>query len=424
MKRTATVAFVLALALTILSCGGKQNESQGSSSAPGGASGGAAGQPGGKDGAVKELRVGEFASMTGATATFGISMDHGILMAVDEANVAGGVAGVPIRVISEDDQGKPEEAATAANKLISQDQVAAVLGEVASSNSLAAAPICQQAQVPMITPASTNEKVTETGDYIFRVCFIDPFQGAVMAKFARQSLGLSRVAILRDVRSDYSLGLASAFRKTFEEAGGTIVADESFQQGDVDFRAPLTAIGAAKPDGIFVPGYYTDVGLIVRQARDLGIKVPMMGGDGWDSPKVLEIGKEAIEGCYFSNHYANDDESPVVQEFIGKYEQRYGAKPDAMAALGYDAARLLFDALQRVEQNSPGTVATLADGHSAGKKKLRDARAALRDEIAATKGFPGVTGSITIDPQRNARKSAVVLQIRDGGFHFVERVEP
>ncbi len=303
-----------------------------------------------------EIVIGEYGSLTGPTATFGKSTNKGIAMAVQQANEAGGVAGATLRVITEDDQGRPEEAATAVNKLISQDQVIAVIGEVASSNSLAGAPICQKSGVPMISPSSTSVKVTEVGDYIFRVCFIDPFQGAVMAKFAAQSLRLTRVAILRDVRSDYSIGLADVFRSTFESLGGTISADESYQQGDVDFRAPLTALIASNPQAIFVPGYYTDVGLIARQSRDLGLAVPLLGGDGWDSPKLTEIGGKAMEGCYFSNHYATDDQNPVVQEFIANYKSKYNEVPDALAALGYDAARLARPRVEGVAEVEPRRV--------------------------------------------------------------------
>jgi branched-chain amino acid transport system substrate-binding protein len=373
-----------------------------------------------------EIRIGEYGSLTGPTATFGKSTNKGIAMAIQQVNESGGVGGATLRVITEDDQGRPEEAATAVNKLISQDQVVAVLGEVASSNSLAGAPICQKAGVPMISPSSTNEKVTEVGDFIFRVCFIDPFQGAVMAKFAAQSLRLNRVAILRDLRSDYSIGLADVFRSTFESLGGTISADESYQQGDVDFRAPLTAILATQPQAIFVPGYYTDVGLIARQARDLGLTVPLLGGDGWDSPKLTEIGGKAMEGCYFSNHYATDDQNPVVQEFISNFKAKYNEVPDALAALGYDAARLLVHAMKQLQKSNPEEFGLLASGGASGEGKEKRAAALrqLRDILAETREFPGVTGSISLDAKRNALKPAVVLKIQGQKFTFVERIAP
>jgi branched-chain amino acid transport system substrate-binding protein len=349
--------------------------------------------PGGKE----PIRVGHFASLTGDTATFGQSTDRGLRMAVEEINAKGGPLGRPIEVISEDDRSITEEARTAAQKLIQRDQVVALLGEVASSRSLAAAPEAQRAKIPMISPASTNPKVTEVGDYVFRTCFIDPFQGAVMARFAKNELGAKKVAILFDFRQDYSVGLADYFRKTFKEQGGEIVADERYTGGDIEFRAQLTTIRAAAPDAIFVPGYYTEVGLIAKQARELGITVPLLGGDGWDSSKTLEIGGAAVEGYYFSNHYAADSSSPKVQGFVSAYKAKHGEVPDAMAALGYDMGGILADAIVRA-----GTT---------------DA-AKLRDAIAATKDYDGVTGKITIDAQRNAQKDAVVLKIEDGKFKF------
>lgn len=350
-----------------------------------------------------EIVVGEYASLTGGTATFGQSSDAGVQLAVEEINAAGGLLGKRLRVVVEDDQSKPEEARTAVLKLLKQNGAVAVLGEVASSRSLAAAPECQRAGVPMISPASTNPKVTEVGDYIFRVCFIDPFQGSTMAKFASDTLKAKTAAILRDVKNDYSVGLADFFRDEFIRRRGKIVADVSYSEGDIDFKAQLTTIRGVEPDVVFVPGYYTEVGLIARQARELGITVPLLGGDGWDSPRTLEIGGAAVDGCYFSNHYAADDPNPVVQKFIEKFRAKYSEVPDAMAVLGYDAARVLADAIRRANTTEGGK---------------------LRDAIAATKDFPGVSGTITIDKQRNARKSIVVLKIDGGKVHFFEKVEP
>jgi branched-chain amino acid transport system substrate-binding protein len=361
----------------------------------------ACGPEGGGAGGKEPIRVGHFASLTGDTATFGQSTDRGIRMAVEEINAKGGPLGRPIEVISEDDRSITEEARTAAQKLLQRDQVVALLGEVASSRSLAAAPEAQRAKIPMISPASTNPKVTEVGDYVFRTCFIDPFQGAVMARFAKNELGAKKVAILFDFKQDYSVGLADFFRKTFLEQGGEIVADERYTSGDIEFRAQLTTIRAAKPDAVFVPGYYTELGLIAKQARELGLNVPLLGGDGWDSAKTLEIGGAAVEGYYFSNHYAADSTSPKVQGFVAAYKAKHGEVPDAMAALGYDMTGILADAITRA-----GTT---------------DA-AKLRDAIAATKDYDGVTGKITIDAQRNAQKDAVVLKIEDGKFKFYRSV--
>jgi branched-chain amino acid transport system substrate-binding protein len=354
-------------------------------------------------GGAGEILVGEYSSLTGTTATFGQSTDNGIKMAFDELNKAGGVLGKKLAVAVEDDQSKPEEAATAATKLINQNHVVAMLGEVSSSRSLAAAPICQAAGIPMVSPSSTNPRVTQVGNFIFRVCFIDPFQGLVMAKFAANSLKVKKVAILVDVRNDYSVGLQTFFRENFKQLGGTIVSEQSYSEGDSDFHAQLTQIKSASPEAIYVPGYYTEVGTIARQARELGITVPLLGGDGWDSPRLFEIGGDALNGCYISNHYSVDDPSPAIQKFVGDYRARYKQTPDALAALGYDAAKILADAIAR-----------------AGSTDADKIRAAL----VATKDYSGVTGQITIDKDRNAVKPAVVLKIDNGKFVYVETVKP
>ncbi|MDB5104982.1 MAG: branched-chain amino acid transporter, amino acid-binding protein [Fibrobacteres bacterium] len=362
--------------------------------------------------ADNEILIGHYGSLTGATATFGQSAQKGIEMAVDAINASGGVLGKKLKVLVEDDQGNPIEAQTAVTKLINKDRVVAVLGEIASSNSLAAAPVAQQNRIPMISPGSTNPKVTAVGDYIFRVCFIDPFQGLVMAKFATNTLKLKNVAVLRDIKSDYSVGLANFFVENFTKMGGTIVTDISYSQGDKDFTAQLTAIKAKNPDGIFVPGYYTEVGLLARQARKLGIKVTLLGGDGWDSSKLWEIGGDALNGCYYSNHYSVDDPSPILQKFVADYKAKYKGTsdsiPDAMAALGYDAALILADAMKRANSTRPDSV---------------------RDALAQTKGFMGVTGNTTLDENRNAVKPAVVLEVvvdakGNGKNVFKETVSP
>jgi len=373
--------------------------------------------------------LGEFGSLTGVTATFGKSTQKGIEMALDEINKAGGIEGKPIRIIVEDDQSKPEEAATAVKKLVSQDKVLLVLGEVASSRSLAGAPICQGAGVPMITPSSTNPKVTQVGDFIFRVCFIDPFQGEVMAKFARNTLKVSKAAILKDIKNDYSVGLAQFFTETFTNLGGEVIADESYSEGDIEFRAQLTSLKAKSPDVIFIPGYYTEIGLIARQARDLGITVPLIGGDGWDSPRLVEIGGKALENTYYSNHYTPEDPRPEIQKFISDYRTRYNEFPDAMAPLGYDAAKIAFEAIKRSGISQEENIKN-AYRDNPKASSLMDAintlknREQIRDAIAQTKDFPGVTGLITIDQNRNAKKSAVVVKIEDGKVKFVETITP
>lgn len=352
---------------------------------------------------TNEILIGEFGSFTGSEATFGISTSRGIKLAFDEQNKAGGVKGKTLKLISLDDQGKAEEAAAVVTRLITQNQVLAVLGEVASSRTLAAAPIAQQNKVPLITPSSTNPKVTEVGDYVFRVCFIDPFQGTVMARFAAENLKAKKVAILRDVKSDYSVGLADYFAKKFKELGGEIVLDQSYQAGEMDFKAQLTQIRSLSPDAIFIPGYYTEVGLIARQARQLGIKAPLLGGDGWDSAKLSEIGGEAINGSYFSNHYTTESTDPVVLDFIKRYKEVYKEVPDGLAAMGYDAANVLIAALE----TAPELKADM-----------------IRDAIAQTKDFKGVTGKITLDENRNATKSAVVVKVDGNVNRFVTTIDP
>lgn len=358
----------------------------------------------GSGGTEGEIVIGEYSSLTGSEGTFGQSTHDGIMLAIDEINAAGGIDGRKIRVITEDDQSKAEEAANAVTKLISQNNVIAVLGEVASSNSLAAAPICQANKVPMITPSSTNERVTQVGDYIFRMCFIDPYQGEAMANYLTKEVGTKRAAVLVDVKSDYSTGLAANFEKTFVANGGQIVGKQSYAKGDSDFRSQLTAIKATNPEVIFVPGYYNDIGQIAIQARDLGMKQPLAGGDGWESPKLIEIGGKALEGSFYSNHYHVDDPSPAVRDFVQKYQQRYGVRPDSLAALAYDSARVLADAIKRA-------------GTTDGPK--------LRDAIAATKNFAGVTGMITLGPDRNPiGKKLVVLEVKDGTTVLKAVVDP
>lgn len=352
----------------------------------------------------REILVGEYGSMTGAEATFGQSTHNGVLLALDEANAAGGVHGRKIRVVSEDDQSKPEEAANAVTKLIAQDGVIAVVGEVASSNSLAAAPVCQSNGIPMITPSSTHPSVTKVGTDIFRMCFIDSYQGPLMARYLREDLHINTAALLQDIRSDYSRGLGDAFAETFTSLGGRIVARQTFAKGDSDFRAQLTAVKAANPEIVFVPGYYNDVAQIAIQARDLGMQQPLVGGDGWESPRLLALGGKALEGCFYSNHYYVDDPTPAVRDFVTKYETRYGAKPDSLAALGYDAMRVLVQSMR----NAPSLDST-----------------AIRDQIAATKNFPGVTGTITLGPDRNpVGKRAVIVEVVNGKLTLKKTIDP
>ncbi len=350
-----------------------------------------------------EIVIGHFGSMTGSEATFGQSTDEGIRLAIDEVNASGGIKGKKIKLITMDDQGKAEEAASVVTRLIEQEKVVALLGEVASGRSLAAAPIAQNKKIPMLTPSSTNPKVTEVGNYIFRACFIDPFQGTVMAKFAYNDLKLKKVAIFRDVKSDYSVGLADFFVAKFKELGGEIVGDASYQSQDVDFKAQLTQLKSLKPEALFIPGYYTEVGLISRQARELGIKAVMLGGDGWDSPKLSEIGKDAINGSYFSNHYSTESKEPAAVDFMKKFKAKYNKSPDGLSSVAYDATRMLVKAME-------GTTEITATS--------------IRDQLAQIKEFMGATGKISIDANRNAVKSAVVVQVQGAENKYVTTVNP
>lgn len=354
--------------------------------------------------AANEILFGEYGSMTGAESTFGVSTHKGIMMAVDDVNKAGGIKGKQIRVISYDDQGKADEAVTAVTKLITQDKVHVVLGEVASSRSIAAGAVAQQYKVPMVSPSSTNPKVTQIGDYIFRVCFIDPFQGSVMAKFAVNNLKLMKAGVLRDIKSDYSVGLANYFVDEYKRLGGTVVADVAYSSGDMDFKAQLTKLKSTKPDVLFVPGYYTEVGLIARQAREQNFKGVLLGGDGWDSEKLTEIAGETILGSYFSNHYTHQDKNPVVQNFVTQYKAKFGEVPNGLAAMGYDAALVTIDAIKRATDVSPQ---------------------AIRDALAGTKNFQGVTGIISINENRDAVKPAVVVKVAGNNqFDYVTTINP
>jgi len=401
MRVTRTVALA-ALALIAVGCEQKKESAPAPAAPQAAAPAAPAPAP-----ASDKILIGHVGSMTGNEATFGDSTDKGIKLAIEEANKKGGVKGKQVALKTLDDQGKPEEAAVAATRLVTQDKVTVLLGEVASSRSLAMAPVADSNQVPMISPTSTNPRVTKDGDktrpYVFRVCFIDPFQGTVMAKFAKDNLKVTKVAVLRDVGNDYSVGLADFFEKKYKELGGNVVADVSYKAGDQDFKAQLTAIKTKGPQAIYVPGYYTDVALISRQARELGLKQPLMGGDGWDSSKLYEISKGALDGSYFSNHYSDEDPAPVIQEFVQKYKAAYGNVPDALAVLGYDAARVALDAIERAKDLTGP---------------------AVREAIEQTKGFKGVSGTINIDADHNAVKSAVVLGIKNNAAKYSTTIAP
>jgi branched-chain amino acid transport system substrate-binding protein len=349
------------------------------------------------------VTIGAYLSMTGALATFGQTTARGAEMAIDEINRAGGVKGKQLELVVLDDQGKADEAGNTVARLIDVNGAVAVVGEVASTLSLVGGRIAQRRGVPMVSPSSTNPKVTQVGDYVFRVCFVDPFQGFVMAKFARQQLQLGRVAIFKDVRNDYSIGLADAFSRAFQRMGGRIVAEESYGAGDTEFSAQLTKIKGESPDALYVPGYYTDVGAIARQARRLGVTVPMLGGDGWESPELRAIGGKDIVGSYYSNHFAPDNPTPVARRFIEAYEARFHEPPGALTSLGYDAVMVIADAMRRAPDFSPK---------------------AIRAALAATSGFAASTGTLTLDAQRNPVKPAVVVRVTADGEKFEAEIAP
>ena len=353
--------------------------------------------------AAEPVKIGFFMSITGRDASFGEASLRGARLAIDEVNAAGGVLKRPVELLIEDNRSQPSESATAAKKLISRDHVVALIGECSSGRTLEAAPVAQAAGIPLITPASTSPKVTQVGDAIFRVCFIDPFQGDVIAAFARNRLGLKRAALLIDASSPYSVGLAEYFTKTFTALGGEIVASQKYSGADTDFRAQLTAIRGAAPDAIFLPGYYVAAGLVAKQARQLGIGATLLGGDGFEAPQLLEIGGAALEGVYYSTHFAAENTGAASRKFVEAFQARYGAVPNGLSALTYDSIKLLVDAISRA-----GTTE----------------KSALVHALAVTKDFQGVTGRTTINAQRDADKDAAIITVKNGKLTFVETIRP
>ena len=353
--------------------------------------------------AAPPIKVGEVDPLTGGVSQFGIGCHRGFLLAFEQINGEGGILGQKIELITEDDQSKPGQSATAVRKLITQDKVAAILGDATSSATLEAAPIAQSDKIPMMTPTATNPRITEVGDFIFRVCFLDEFQGRMLARFAREQLKAQKIFTLTDVKQDYSVDLLKFFEDEFTKLGGTIVGEQSYSTGDTDFRAQLTPIRAVKPDAVYVPGYYQEAALIVKQGRQIGLTMPFIGCDGWANQALIEIGGKAVNGCFFTNHFSPDDQSPIVKSFVTKYQEKYGTLPDTFSALGYDAARLLSGAIQRAGSTDP---------------------AAVRDALARTADFQGVTGQISFDANRNASKPGLIVTVKDGKFEVAEKIAP
>jgi branched-chain amino acid transport system substrate-binding protein len=325
-------------------------------------------------------------------------------MALDEINNSGGLLGKEVRFITVDDSSRSYLAVMAVKQLIEHDKVSAILGEVISSRTHAAAPFCQAAQIPMVTPSSTHPEVTRVGDYIFRTCFIDPFQGEVMAAFAYNTLELKTIATFMDLKNEYSMNLGRIFNDKFSEMGGKVITTEFYSEGDVDFTMQIRKIRNAAPQAVFLPGYFSEVSRIAIQARELGLKIPFIGTDGWDSPRLLEAAAKELDGCYFSDHFSPEIDLPRVRDFVEAYKNTYGGQlPDANSVLAYDAARVLFDAIKRAGTDNPQMI---------------------RKSLAETKDFPGVVGPITIDEERNAIKPAVILKVEDGKFAYVDMVSP
>lgn len=353
--------------------------------------------------ASEPIKIGANYEVTGAVATFGTGCVNATKLYFDSINKKGGILGRQLELVVADNKSDASESASAAKKLISQDKVVAVLGAVTSKNCLSAAPICQEAKIPMITPTGTNPAVTQQGDFIFRACFIDDFQGTVMANFALKTLKVKTAAIFVDNANDYSKGLAKFFKENFVKGGGQIVAEEAFLQNDTDFRTQLTKIKMKNPAFLYVPAYYQEDGLITKQARELGMNMPIGGGDGWDSSDLVKIaGEQPLNKVYFSNHYSSESKDPLSVSFVKAYTAAYGAAPDALAALGYDAAIAMVTAIKTAKST---------DG-----QKVRDTLAKLK--------FKGVSGTISFDANRNPIKSAVVIELKNGAQKYNSTVNP
>jgi branched-chain amino acid transport system substrate-binding protein len=346
--------------------------------------------------------VGVFLALSGDQGAFGRSALAGMRLAVAEWNDRGGISGKPVELILRDTESRPDGAASAVRELVEKEKVVALLGEIASENSLKAAPVAAELGIPMISPGSTQSDLTRAGPGIFRVCYADPFQGRVMSKFA-SSIGVTSAAILFDSDEEYCAALAASFEKDFVERGGKIVAKEPYRRGATDFTAPLQAIKAAQPEVVFLPAYFSEAAAIIKQARPLGIDQPFIGSDGWESPDFLLAGGEAVNNCYFASHFSAGEPSERTATFVKSYQEANGGDPLALAALGYDAVNFLADGIRRAGGTDP---------------------AALQAALAATSGLEGVTGTLTLDADRNPSKSAIVLRVSEGEFHYLETVAP
>ena len=350
------------------------------------------------------VKLGLFVSTTGGIATFGLDTKNGVELAVEEINAAGGINGKKIDLRFQDTASKPEEGGSAAEKLATQENVLVAMGAVASSVSLNAAPVFERNGIPMISPSSTNPTVTQQGKNIFRICYLDDFQGGACAVFAYKDLEARKAAILANQDDAYSTGLAKFFKAKFEKLGGEVVAEEAFKANTSEFNTQITNIKGTNPDIIFVPAYYNDIALIGKQFRSQGVDVPLLGGDGWESSKLIpNAGVGTLDGCYFGNHYSQSDDREVVKKFVSSYKEKYGETPSSLAALGYDVVFVV-------------------------KKAIEDAgdfdRAKIADAIRALKDFEGVTGTFSIDKNGDAQKPISMLKIKGESFDFVRKIAP
>lgn len=367
----------------------------------GGSTGGGA-----KATASEPIRIGLNLELSGPVATFGLHARQAADLAIDQLNGQGGVLGRKLQAVTLDNKSDNAESTNVAQRLVSSG-VVALVGPVTTGDTLAAVPVATQAGLPLVTPGATAVPVTvdpatgKTRDWIFRVCFVDPDQGRVAADFAYRDLGARKAAILEDSTNDYSKGLAAAFKDRFEKLGGRVLLEQGFTQADQDFRSILTTARTQSPDLLYVPVYYDKAGIIVRQARELGIQAPILGGDGWDSPDLVKLaGAAALDRTYFTNHYSAQDPDPKVRSFVSAYRARYGSVPDALAALGYDAVMLVADAIRRAGSTDP---------------------AKIREALAATRSFHGVTGTVAFDTEHNPTKPVVVIAMKGGAQSFVGR---
>ncbi len=348
------------------------------------------------------IRMGVFLPLTGSQATFGQAALNGAALAVARINAAGGVLGHPLRLIVRDTRSEAGISGGEARDLVTKEHVAALIGEMASDRSMEAAPVANELQIPMVSPASTHSDLTKDSPWVFRVCFVDSFQGKVMSKFAR-SIGVTRAAILSDETNAYSKGLAEAFEKDFSAQPGAVVLRETYPHGTTDFTAQLKALREKNPEVIFLPAYYAEAAAIIRQARPLGLDIPFIGTDGWESPDFLQAGGAAVGNSYFATHFSTGEKSARTTGFSAAYREKFQSEPSALSALAYDAVGFVADAIVRAGTTEPEP---------------------LRAAMAVTSSYPGVTGDIALDAERNPSKPAIVIRVEDGKFTYLETVKP